>query len=107
MNNQKLEIRNSFDENNNPAGGYVKGVGLNINWQDGPLGRDGDRKEPNGSFVETVVRAAKQRIEFYESTKFSCDENKAAIQHLKKALECMEARTQKREDRKVEGTHEA
>ena len=36
-----LSIRNV---DGNPAGGHVYGPGKGINWQDGPLGRDGDDK---------------------------------------------------------------
>jgi hypothetical protein len=105
MDNQELEVRNSLDENNMPAGGYIKGVGLNINWQDGPLGTGERRQSPNGTFVETVVRAAVKRLEFYQSTQFECGENEEAIRHLKSALTAMARRTASRESRGVEGTH--
>lgn len=45
---------NRVDADGNPAGGSLSGKGLSIEWQDGPLGRGADRKEPNGAFVETV-----------------------------------------------------
>ena len=93
------------DENGNPAGGVSTGTGMCISWQNGPLGRGNDRKEPNGAFVETVIAAAKSRLMFYESTKFHCDENLQAIMHLKAALDVLNERTQSREKREVEGTH--
>ena len=34
---QKLYVRNISDGDNNPAGGFVRGIGIEINWQDGPL----------------------------------------------------------------------
>ncbi len=105
MNNQKMIFRNSDDENGNPAGGYVEGTGLRIDWQDGPLGRGVDRKEPNGAFVETVIRAAATRLEYYQDSKFHSPENATALYHLKSALEALASRTAKREEAGSEGTH--
>jgi len=92
-------------ETSNPAGGWVKGTGLEINWQDGPLGQEDERKEPNGAFVETVISAVIQRLEFYQESKFKCDTNANAISHLNNALSHLEARTADREERGVEGAH--
>lgn len=102
----KYEATNNLDENGNPTGGQVTGVGLSIQWQNGPLGRDGDRKEPNGAFVETVIAAVIQRIEAYQRSKFNCRENALAITKLEEALHWLDARTKRREDSKIEGTHE-
>ena len=88
-----------------PAGGTAVGTGMVITWQNGPLGRGEDRKEPNGAFVETVIDAARQRIEFYNESGFDCVENKNAIHYLEKALAELEARTEDRESQRVEGTH--
>lgn len=104
---QKFTAANYEDENDMPAGGFVEGIGLKINWQDGPLGRGEDRLEPNGTFVETVIAAAKQRIEYYNSTQFRCRENSLAITKLDEALHWLQHRTADREARNVEGTHEA
>lgn len=98
---------NDVDENGNPTGGQVSGTGLSIGWQNGPLGRGPDRKEPNGAFVETVIAAAKQRIEFYNAGKFACRENSMAITKLDEALMWLKKRTADREAREVEGTHTA
>ncbi len=97
---------NVFDENGKLAGGYVQGKGLRIDWQDGPLGRGEDRQLPNGAFVETVIAAVIQRIMFYNEGEFRCRENSLAITHLEEALHWLNARTQDRERRAVEGTHE-
>jgi len=103
----KCEVQNFSDDNQNPAGGFVKGVGIDIVWQNGPLGRpeDGTRIEPNGAFVETVISAAVKRIEFYQDSKFKCRENAIALTNLETALLWLNKRTQDREARKVEGTH--
>ena len=94
-----------FDKDGNPAGGVSSGRGFAISWQNGPLGRGNDRKEPNGAFVEDVIAAALGRIEFYQKSKFACEENAEAIRHLKAALFTLDARTKDRENRGVEGTH--
>lgn len=104
----ECRIVNSQDPDGNPTGGYVKGIGLEVNWQDGPLGRGSERKEPNGAFVETVISAAKQRLEFYQRAhdgKFACPENALAIKNLEEALEVLEGRTRSREAKGIEGTH--
>jgi hypothetical protein len=103
-----FKASNWTDPDGNPTGGTVVGTGLGITWQNGPLGRGDDRKAPNGAFVETVIAAAKQRLEFYESAcdgKFHCFENEVAIQRLEEALKILNERTRKREARQVEGTH--
>ena len=101
----EFKAENHSDANGNPTGGHVEGVGLRIDWQDGPLGRGENRKEPNGAFVETVIAAGKQRVEFYEESRFACRENQEAIFHLEEALKILNLRTRRREDRGVEGEH--
>ncbi len=94
-----------LDDDGKPAGGFTEGRGISINWQDGPLGRGGARALPNGAFVEGVIQAAIGRLEFYNSGEFRCRENSLAITHLEEALHWLDARTAKREERGVEGTH--
>lgn len=101
----KFESKNFLDADGNPAGGDVTGVGISIAWQNGPLGRGAEREAPNGAFVETVIAAAKQRIEFYQDGKFKCRENALAITKLEEALHWLHHRTAERERREVEGTH--
>ena len=100
-------VQNRNDADENPAGGSVSGAGLSITWQDGPLGRGDDRMAPNGAFVETVISAAKQRIEYYNEGQFACRENSIAITRLDEALLWLNKRTVDREEREVEGTHQA
>ena len=104
---QAIECVNSNDVSGNPAGGSVRSPGLSITWQDGPLGRGSERKEPNGAFVETVIEAARQRIEYYQSSRFKCRENALAITKLEEALHWLRHRTEARDERGVEGTHQA
>ena len=115
---QEIVVRNAVDAEGMPAGGTVDlqsssffaDGGLKIRWQDGPLGRGDDRRAPNGAFVETVIAAAKSRLEFYQTVcagRFACQANADAIEHLAEALLVLDARTQEREARAVEGTHTA
>lgn len=101
-----LKFENRVDENNNPTGGSVKGVGIDIQWQNGPLGHGENRQEPNGAFVEGVIEAAIQRLGFFQNSKFKCLENAVAIEKLQEALKCLESRTAARVLRNVEGTHQ-
>ena len=81
------------DTNGNPAGGINQGVGFTISWQNGPLNRGADRKEPNGAFVENVIKAVIDRLEFYQSSKFKSSYNEDAIADLKCALKTLNQRT--------------
>ncbi len=107
---QEFTATNEVDEDGLPAGGYATSRGLNIEWQKGPLGEEGpDRKEPNGAFVETLIAAALQRIEWYQEVnggKFYCAENSQAIIYLRNALLSLDQRTKDRQARGVEGTHQ-
>jgi hypothetical protein len=103
-------VANKNDLDDNPAGGFVHGIGIEIHWQMGPLGRGTDRIKPNGAFVETVIAAVIQRIEYYQTAKagkFKCRENAIAITKLEEALLWLDKRTRDREVREVEGTHNA
>lgn len=101
-----FKATNTTDWAGNPTGGTVQGTGLSISWQNGPLGRGEQRTEPNGAFVETVIAAALNRLEFYQKTKFSCRENALAITKLEEALHWLDSRTSRRESQQIEGTHE-
>lgn len=103
---QQIDEQHRTDESGNPAGGWTQGVGIDITWQDGPLSVDGERKEPNGAFVEGVIQAALGRLEHFQGSKFKCRENALAITKLEEALFWLGHRTAAREARGVEGTHE-
>lgn len=103
---QKISEDHRNDENGNPGGGTTSGTGIAIEWQNGPLGRGAERKEPNGAFVEGVIQAAIGRMEYYQSSKFKSRENAIALTHLETALLWLGKRTADRERREVEGTHQ-
>jgi hypothetical protein len=102
----ELKAVNTVDADGNPTGGTVEGVGLKVNWQDGPLGRP--PKEPNGTFVDDILEAARQRLEFYQKAnggKYACRENAIAITKIEEALHWLYSRRMEREKRGVQGMH--
>jgi hypothetical protein len=103
----KLVIKNYLDNTNAPAGGEYECIGLNIRWQKGPLKYPGETEflPPNGAFVETVIEAAKVRLEFYQTTRFTCEENAEAISHLEAALKILRERIARRTAAGTIGTH--
>ncbi len=102
---QAVEGKHEMDENGMPAGGTTTGVGISISWQNGSLGRGVDRKQPNGAFVEGVIAAAIDRLEWYQASKFKCRENALALTKLQEALHWLDWRTRRREQQGIEGTH--
>ena len=86
-------------------GGTTFGTGFAISWQNGPLGRDGDRIKPNGAFVESIILAAVDRLEYYQQSRFASAYNADALISLRQALARLNDRTSDRERRGVEGTH--
>ena len=114
--NEKLKATNYVDVDNNPTGGSVILLKepvyseddelLKIKWQDGPRKReDGTLKEPNGAFVEDVIWAALQRLEFFNEGKYRDRANSIAITHLENALQALKDRQLERSFRGVEGEH--
>lgn len=95
-----------YDSEGNPSGGNTFGRGFAISWQNGPLCVNGEMIEPNGAFVEDIIKAAVHRLEFYQQSKYRCDYNAEAIQFLELALEALNTRTQDRRSRSVEGKYE-
>lgn len=71
-----------FNDSEN-GGGWVKGTGLTINWQENSSGK-------NGCTVEEVIGAVLQRIHFYEQGPMKCIENKIAFLYLKDCLDELE-----------------
>lgn len=111
MASQGFYAENWTDENENPRGGVATGRGFTISWQNGPLGQVGtdERVEPNGAFVEDVVGAVKNRMEFYQNNadgRHACPENAECIMLLERFLQVQQQRTARRTADKTEGTHE-
>lgn len=102
---QKLDIQHR-SEGGNPAGGHVHGIGIEIHFQNGPMGIVGaNRIGQNGAFVEDLINSAISRLEFYQKSKFKSEHNEEAIKGLQVALKALNERSKDREERGVEGTH--
>lgn len=101
-----IEVANRDDADGNPAGGFARGVGFEIIWQDGPT-RDADGRlmPQGGAFVEDVALAIIQRLEYYQGTRFATHFNETALDHFRAGLVAMESRRREREARGVDGTH--
>lgn len=106
MTTSALQINNLTDASGNPTGGLVTGKGFHIEWQNGPLGKGEDRKEPNGASIETVIFSIIQRLEFFQKHNFNCRENAIAITKLQEASMWLGERTKRRMHAGTAGTHE-
>lgn len=116
--NPYISALNKFDDNDNPSGGSVGLIigtpdgenrhALMVNWQDGPRGQEGTDEllPPNGAFVEDVLWAALQRLEFFNESKYRDRANSLAITHIEQALQALKDRQLERSYRNVEGKHE-
>lgn len=116
--NPALVAENVLDENENPTGGCVvlhvdkrgdtEYPALIVNWQDGARGEQGSTElaPPNGAFVEDVLWAALQRLEFFNESKYRDRANSLAITHIEQALQALKDRQLERSFRNVEGKHE-
>ena len=94
------------DVDNNPAGGTAVGVGFTIAWQNGPVDRE-NGAVPTGAFVEDVLQALIDRMDFYQDGKFACHENKLALARLEAAHRDLMERRQDRTERGVLGQHKS
>lgn len=117
-----LEAHNRLDKNENPTGGEVvlyidtpvsNYPALTVQWQDGPRGTGETNADgspilapPNGAFIEDVLWAALQRLEFFNESKYRDRANSLAITHIEAALQVLKDRQLERSYRNVEGKHE-
>jgi hypothetical protein len=112
--NSELLVRSEFgtDNKGNPTGGHTEMLvssdgelsnAIMINWQDGIILPDGVQ---NGAFVEDVLEAARQRLLYFNSTRFRCRENSLAITKIEEALQWLDWRTRNRLSQGVENTYD-
>lgn len=116
--NKRIVAKNLIDDDKNPSGGDVslhvvkngdaEFPALIINWQDGPRGQGEGNPlaDPNGAFIEDVLWAALQRLEFFQDSKYRDRGNAIAITHIEGALQALKDRQLERSYRNVEGKHE-
>ena len=105
MTTQPFESQHWTDPEGRPAGGVAVATGVSIAWQNGPLVLDGERVDPNGAFVETVIAIVVDRIGHYQESPFRCVENAEALGHLEAAHAALNDRTKRRTNGGIEGTH--
>lgn len=99
----RSKIDSKFNDGENPTGGQTKLAGDSvINWQNGVV----EGGQQNGAFVEDVITAAIERIEYFNDSKFRCRENSLAITKLEEALMWLRYRTSNRENQGVENTYD-
>lgn len=85
-----------------PGGGKVRGLGIEISWQDGPVKTAGE----NGAQVEDALHAALQRLQYLNDGQYRCRENSLAITDIESALHWLRDRTERRVREGTEGTHD-
>ena len=113
--NSERLVRSNFsvDSDGHPTGGFtflvepesddpVPDAAMSIRWQEGIIGLDGQ----NGAFVEDVLEAARQRLQFFNTTEFRCRENSIAITKIEEALQWLDWRTRARLLADVENTYD-
>jgi hypothetical protein len=81
-------------------GGVSYGDGFCISWQRGPLSEAGR----NGAFLIEVLEACRDQLAYFDSGKYACTENAAALEHLTQAIQLLEQRRQRRTDEGKLGT---
>jgi hypothetical protein len=93
-----------------PDGLWAKG--RRIEFQKGPVKKiDSNTKQLigidcNGISMEALLAVCIDRLQCYQSGKYTCRENALALTHLETALLWLHKRTRVRTERGVEGTHE-
>jgi hypothetical protein len=102
-----IDVMHSMDEHGNPTGGASSGVGFAIAWQDGPRTPDeaGRLTQASGAFVEDILLVAADRLEFFQESRFACEENAEALAAVRHALSQLEARRGRRRADGTEGRH--
>jgi hypothetical protein len=94
----------TYDSNGNVRGGHSSGPGLDVHWQEAPLGGAGERQGQTGAQVVDLIDVAIDRLEAFQGTAFASSYNEASLSHLRAARGAQDARTHDRERRGVEGT---
>lgn len=94
---------NWTNEDGSHAGGVSTGVGFTIAWQRGPLTEAGR----NGAFLIEVLESCRCQLQYFQMSKYACDENLKALEHLDEAIFALKSRRDRRQAEGVLGTHQA
>lgn len=97
----KAYHQDNYLTNGKPDGGVSYGPGYTISWQRGPT-----TKGRNGAFLVDILQVVQAQLHYYQNLEgFQCEENEAALSHIRKAQKLMELRRTRREVQGVLGTH--
>lgn len=69
-------------------------------FQKGPIKENG----VNGCHQEDLLAIVIDRLQCFQAGEYACDDNQEALEHIEKAMECLNRRTEERQKRGVEGT---
>lgn len=100
-----ITVENHRDMSGKVLGGVARGVGFNIEWQNGGMDRSGGDL-PNGAFVEDLIQVVIDRLTNYQASPFSCEENQDALASLRKAYDHLTMRRERRFQQGVLGKDE-
>lgn len=81
--------------------GEVPSFGLNMKFQDGPIDSG-----VNGITNEVLLAVLESRLIGFQSGRFAHPKNAEALEHIRGAMAALKSRTQERQERGVEGSHE-
>lgn len=93
---------NWTDSDGTHQGGTSTGVGYTIAWQRGAVNVAGR----NGAFLIEVLESCLHQLEFFQNSKFACEENAVASSHLNAAIAMLRTRRDRRAADGKLGTHE-
>lgn len=79
------------------------GEAVNIKFQNGPIGVDGNGV--NGLTHEVLLAIVADRLRSFQKGPYSCKANACALTHIEEAQHWLQQRTLERMRRGVEGTH--
>jgi hypothetical protein len=98
-NNNNSVFQNNFysehfiNAEKEPMGGFADGLGFTISWQRGQLKFNENKQAlPNGAFVYDIVAVARDRVKFFQESKYKNEDYKKALKLLTKALEYLKVR---------------
>jgi len=92
-----------FNTSTNPSGSFFREhvVSATLLFQNGPIEKAG----VNGITHEALIAILCDRLRGFQSGPYANDDNASALESLHMAQKFLQARTLKRMDRGVEGTH--
>src|SRR5712692_9471530 len=93
----------SLPGKNSQALNTFLGVGIDIQFQDGPIQEYGTNGTTNEEIIQLIIDRISSLNDMLDG-KYRCRENSLAITKLEEAKMWLEHRTQKRKERGVEGT---